>query len=242
MGLQVIRVSCREDRVDSTDFAKELIISGPPLKPNGKYIIFVHGYNNNYNQAKDFYETLRKNYEAWAEDGIIDGIIEFYWPSSWSALFGFLPAKRRAKRAAEFLAEYLCRSYLSSGAKFRLVSHSLGARVVLQESLWREPKDRKINPLPAIEDIYLMAPAIPADFFKDKDHIVRPVTVMYSKNDKTVGRVYRALHWFTPAMGYVGSELVDDVYNVDLSKDIFGHSDYQNSQEVIRLISEPFYE
>ncbi len=231
--MHLVRVSCREDRTDSTDFAEELIIEGGPLLSKGNYIVLIHGYNNTYREAQDFYENIRNRYSEWVdwEKSPHDGIVEFYWPSSWAASIGFIPARRRAGRAARFLREFIQRSYLASGATFTLVSHSLGAEVVLPLITSDDPVDRMM-----IRNAVLAAPAIANNRIKK---LFVQTKVLFSRRDEVLGRVYRALHWFRAALGFTGPDKpVVRMTAIDMSDSIFGHSDYQNSRKFIEEISQ----
>jgi len=205
----MIHASCRQNFTSTTFLAPlqlrisdtgEAITKGQlqDMLAGRQVDIFVHGYRNEFEGAANAYNTLSTQLDG---KGMTDSArIGFFWPGSWARV-GFSMAVARAKRAGLELAELI--DYLKlAGCKVTVETHSLGARVALCA----------LKEGPSVDCLILTAPAVDYDSlalsgeFQNAVYKAGKFTVMHSKRDSVLKFAYRALNWFTPALGLVGPE------------------------------------
>lgn len=158
----------------------------PPggLQVTGDFAIFIHGFNNSYTEARASYAFMRANLLAQGY-AFAANVLEFHWPGDapllWSPVLGYptdiTPALESGARLADWIVAH-------STDRFWLVSHSLGARVVVGaiQAL------RQNGGLGRIAGICMMAPAVPVHEIDPAEFGPLPSdsfnwTVLYSTGD-----------------------------------------------------------
>ncbi|HSF51672.1 MAG TPA: alpha/beta hydrolase [Nitrososphaeraceae archaeon] len=131
----------------------------------GEIAIFVHGWLNNEEMAKERLDRVKLSLEQ--NNYINTSLIGFSWPSDTDFTpEGWLEAKQIAKdngpKLANFISNYIndCKEIHDKDTKVRLFSHSLGARVILsslqnlhEDPIWNN-NDYKIT------SVHLMGAAV----------------------------------------------------------------------------------
>jgi hypothetical protein len=141
----------------------------PPnmLKCSPEIAIFIHGWNSDESKAA---EQSNRTLMSLKANGYNKSLIEFSWDSNttspndinWSAWINAKSiAKENGPKLAHFIIDYLdnCNKEHEK-SDIRLISHSLGARVILSalENLHKNDTWNKNNY--AITSVHLMAPAV----------------------------------------------------------------------------------
>jgi esterase/lipase superfamily enzyme len=166
--------------MSEADFGKAVASQGETRRKKHKVLVFVHGFNNN------FQESLFRLTQLQA-DAKIDGIpILFSWPSQ-----GQVTAYEMDKEAASYSRRHLMAllTMLSSSPEVSdilLVAHSMGA--MLTVDALRELRAEGINRVMArLAGVVLAAPDINAQNFRDQAMAIGPLKppllVLVSKDD-----------------------------------------------------------
>lgn len=143
-------------------------------------LIGVHGFNVHQAQAIDHlveWNTML----ALGGTGMFLGAL---WPgdSSWIGAVEYVFAAQTAMRAGDSLAAFI-NGELMEAASVSFVSHSLGARVVLEAI-------RKLDPSMRVRRLVMMAPAVDNDCltkeFQSSASRVEEITIMASMEDKVL--------------------------------------------------------
>ncbi|HTX66095.1 MAG TPA: DUF726 domain-containing protein, partial [Opitutaceae bacterium] len=131
----------------------------PPggLPATGTYAVLVHGFNVHFAEGRLSYAEFRHNLAAYRFGA---EIIEFHWPGDivvlGTTVLGYMSDITPAEESGRLLADWICQT--PDTARFYLVSHSLGGRVILhavQELRTRGATGR-------LAGVCLMAAAVPA--------------------------------------------------------------------------------
>jgi hypothetical protein len=170
--------------------------SDPWLGHAGRVILFVHGYNNTLDKARESYDTFSTGLaervrEAAAE--ILGPRYRFYWPGDadlWIFSFISYPVEiGDARESAERLAEFLLDLYgagVHPARPLDIISHSLGGRVVL-ETLTALAGSGLLDG--ALKRVCLMAPAVlvehvePGGSLYDGARLPETLTILTSDDD-----------------------------------------------------------
>ncbi|WFU75566.1 alpha/beta fold hydrolase [Bradyrhizobium sp. CB2312] len=166
--------------ISEADFLRALALQGDTRRKRHKVFVFVHGFNNS------FQESLFRLTQLQA-DAEIDGIpILFSWPSQ-----GQVTAYEADKEAASYSHRHLMTllTMLSSSPEVSdilLVAHSMGA--MLTVDALRELRAQGMNRVMArLGGVVLAAPDIDARAFRDQvvaiGPLKPPLLVLVSKDD-----------------------------------------------------------
>ncbi|MCX6607891.1 MAG: alpha/beta fold hydrolase [Acidobacteria bacterium] len=203
--------------------------------------VFVHGFNNSWDDAARRYKGIAD--DLYAANGL--GIcVLFTWPSDGSAL-GYIPDRLDARRSADALADVLSDLYdwavqkqldgskdptKGCRVKISLIAHSMGAYVTQRamQTVWT----RKNKPLlvSLINQMLLVAADVDNDLFSsgeavdnsDGDAVANlcyRVTALYTGRDSTLGLSAGFKHFGKRRLGrsgLAGGE-PDNVWDVDCS-------------------------
>jgi hypothetical protein len=92
--------------------------------------IFVHGWHNDDNKAKERLDRVRMSL---VENNYAIPLVGFSWPSDKEWEDAKVIAKQDGPKLAHFIVDYVynCKYQYSKDVNVRLISHSLGARVIL---------------------------------------------------------------------------------------------------------------
>lgn len=237
----------------SDDFKKALTlevrrfpsIDDPDQQEKQKHLgIFVHGFNNSWNEAARRYRGIADQLYNGA-DGL--GLcVLFTWPSDGSAL-GYVPDRIDARRSADDLADVLSELYDVSlkqqraaadnpkkacRAKISLIAHSMG-NFVTQKAL-KVAWTRNNQPLlvSLLNQLVMVAADVDNDLFASGESIDKSdgdaisnltyrVTALYSGRDATLGVSAGLKHFGKRRLGRSGLDtskpLPDNVWDIDCS-------------------------
>lgn len=230
----MLLVSSRADFWSSTNFSDEDAIGDVALESPStsrdrnmtraeyleslagrKVLLLVHGYNNTEDAVALAYARIERAAKK-AFGRHYDVITGYTWPGGAIGL-SYPVARSRANAAGPRLAGWI-RQIARAAASLDVMSHSLGARVVLKAL------DRSSGT--PVRNLYLLASAIDnesiekgQEFFAAARRCERAV-VMHSKHDRTLGVWFRIgdalLPWqwfdfFDVALGHSGPENPADI-------------------------------
>jgi len=242
------------DRSTGPQFKKELIraadqfprIDDPEANENQKHVtLFVHGYNNAWNDAARRYRGICKSLFP-PDDGL--GIcVLFSWPSNGSPA-EYLPDRADAEKSAPELAEVLNELYdwmldqqaatikdptKACKAKTSMIAHSMG-NYVLQKAMqfaWTRHNQPLLVSL--LSQLLMVAADVDNDLFKGGESVSKSdgdaisnlsyrVTALYSGRDSTLGLSAGLKHFGKRRLGRSGLDkevrTSDNIWDVDCSK------------------------
>jgi len=208
-------------------------------KATNKHVcLLVHGYNN---EAPEVMSAYWKITTQMVDNGVTGPqgyglVLGFTWPG-FATKAGFFTAVLNARKAGAFLAD-LIDSVRAVAHSVDVQTHSLGARVALQAL--KDPK--KIF----VDNLLLSAPAVdnhvlePDESFHAATQSCNRLFVYHSKHDGALkafflGDLTDGIH---PALGLRGPRSkaitlakTPNVYSVDCSERVKGHSEYKNTKQ-----------
>ncbi|MEQ9374034.1 MAG: alpha/beta hydrolase [Imperialibacter sp.] len=217
-----------EERVFLDFIQKEL----SRLKENTG-LIFVHGFNNTFEEA-----AWRAGQLAW--DMPFKGIVGFY---SWPAIGSYLADEARVRASVEPFKKFVIQLLEESGLqKIHILAHSMG-NVLLTESLNQLASDvghKKL--LHKIQQIVLAAPDIDQSIFRNsilpyfKDLGMR--RTIYASDRDIALRASGVIRKRQPRLGFAGSHLFvsewfDTVDASKVGKSSMGHSYVFQTREML---------
>lgn len=210
------------------------------LVKDKKVLVLVHGYNNKHEKVFSAYETLEEKVSA-KLPGTYDLILGYSWPGGDFAL-DWWSAQARADSVALMFRDLL-QNISSDNGVIDVMSHSLGARVVLKAL-----KDESTEGL--VQNYYCTAPAVdneclePDEEFHDSISCCKRMFVFHSYRDGVLNVVYRTAE-FDRALGLSGPEdraFVDDqnvpVFVVNCKKHVAKHGGYKHADAMYEYIRE----
>lgn len=201
--------------------------------------LLVHGFNNEMPQVMSSYWKI---VTQMVDTGVVgtkgyDLVLGFTWPGFATAA-GYFTAVINAKKAAPFLLE-LINDVRPAAKSVDVQTHSLGARVAL--TALRHPN--KVW----VDNLLLSAPAVdhhllePDENFHSSTTNCNRLFVYYSKKDSVLSGAYRigdlvdgpgrALGLRGPRSKPVTLSKTPNVYVVDCSHRVNGHSEYKNAKQ-----------
>lgn len=201
-------------------------------------LVLVHGYNNELEDIVRAYDMIRELVGQHLNDWY-DEVIGFTWPGGDSPI-DWYPPKRRAGVIAPRFARFVD-ALAPRVAAVDLMSHSLGARVVLGA----------LNRLRAntVRANFLTASAVDNEtietgekFFPAVLNAATESIVFHSKLDWVLRSAYRLAEWDNP-LGLFGPEnpgiVMDDLPNVyvaNCKNVINSHGEYKSESSIYRFI------
>jgi pimeloyl-ACP methyl ester carboxylesterase len=164
-------------------------------QPTQQYIVFVHGWNTDYNGATTTGETIFKR--LW-QRGYKGRFVRFYWPT-YTGFTTFNDSEYRAWKCGASLQQYM--ASLPSGYGKDLISHSMGGIVggsALQKGM-------------SVDNYVLLNAAVPAECF-DTNSALNQWNYTTPDGDTDPG---------TKALGYIGqlSTVSGNLVNFYLTQD-----------------------
>lgn len=240
-------------QVKPAQFQKQLVAAAdkfPPLTNLAEHeaqkhvTLFIHGYNNDWQDAVRRYESLCKR--LFAGDHGLGLCVLFTWPSDGMSL-GYLPDRQDARNSAPALSEVLNAFYdwlmnkqvegaanpaKACRAKTSIIAHSMG-NYVLQNAM-QYTWTRKNQPLlvSLVNQLLMVAADVDNDLFKcgegidksDGDAIANltyRVTALYCGRDSVLGMSAGLKHFGKRRLGRSGLDRnappPDNVWDVDCS-------------------------
>lgn len=158
-------------------------------------LILIHGFNNSQAQAQESYELFYARIEEHLRSSRTtpDAVAFFHWPGNYAqarfdAAAWYHIDIERARDSARRLAEYLAGFTDPASLRVTMVGHSLGCRLILLTL-----KSLNAPPIPNVEIVSLMAPAIPVEL------VSNPADPILQDDDLTlvVGSPRRVLKFFS---------------------------------------------
>lgn len=203
-------------------------------------LILVHGFNNEFPDIIRAYDMIEAQIQTHLGDWY-DAVVGFSWPGGDSPIDWYAP-KRRAGVVGPRLAQFL-RAVGDEADSIDLMSHSLGARVVLSA----------LNLLPAnsIRGNFMTAAAVDNEVLEPGQKYFSAVqtgasesVVLHTKHDFVLKSAYRLAEWDNP-LGLYGPEnpavVIEHLPNVTVGNCknvVHGHGEYKTSDEVFQFIND----
>ncbi|MBP0578557.1 alpha/beta fold hydrolase [Labrys sp. LIt4] len=153
-------------------------------KGTGEVIVFVHGYNTNYQEAVYRVAQLEK------DSGFPGAVVAFAWPSL-GTLTGYVADRESTTYSRDYLETTLNGLARTPGVKrIHIIAHSMGNWLAV-EAL-RQARIRGNSAfLPKLGEVFLMSPDIDIDVFRTQLDTIgklnQPITVAISRDDRALG-------------------------------------------------------
>ncbi|MDQ0467309.1 alpha/beta hydrolase [Labrys wisconsinensis] len=196
-------VVTRSETLDRAAFDADLAARQPGGKPaSGDVVVFVHGYNTNYQEAVFRVAQLTK------DGGFPGTMVAFAWPSR-GTLTGYVADRESTTYSRDYLEQFLDDVARAPGVKrIHILAHSMGNWLAV-ETL-RQAKLRASSPfLAKLGDVFLMSPDIDVDVFRTQLDVIgklnEPITVIVSRDDRALAASQR----LAGDVPRVGNVLVD---------------------------------
>ncbi|MGD2138304.1 MAG: alpha/beta fold hydrolase [Gammaproteobacteria bacterium] len=221
----------------SRDKFLERLVRAVEASPDGKLMIFVHGYN------EEFPDTSRLVAQFASDLKFSGPVILFSWPSQGS-LTGYTVDETNAEWAQVHFVELMTMLLEHVPAQnIYLVGHSMGNRII-GRGMEALAGDRLESDLLLFREIIMIAPDIDAEVFRGDmaPRLARTgihVTLYASSNDRAL-LASKAFHGY-PRAGESGEELVvvDGVETIDASDTaggLLGHSYFAEDRRIMEDI------
>lgn len=209
---------------------------------NESVLLLVHGYNNEQDEVYDAYSIIEDKIQS-QMSGAYDRIVGYSWPGGDHRL-EWWDAKSRANAVARRF-RILLMKLAQSASTIDVMSHSLGARVVLKGL--KQASLQTTNPV--IRNYFCTAAAVDNEVFEPDEEFadcvakIQATFVFHSKNDPVLSRAYRAAEW-DRALGLSGPEDKEyiqnrarNVYVVNCKRKIHRHGGYKRSDAIFSYIA-----
>ncbi|MDX8495327.1 alpha/beta fold hydrolase [Mesorhizobium sp. VK22B] len=182
--------------LDESEFNRALFGA---KKRGGDVIVFVHGYNTNYQEAVYRVGQLIK------DSTTPNIVVGFAWPSL-GTVTGYVADREASTYSRDYFEEFLNDLARAPGVRrIHIVAHSMGNWLTV-ETL-RQAKIRgRSGFLPKLGEVLLMSPDIDVDVFRTQLDVIGklnpPITVGVSRDDRAL-RISRRLAGGVPRVGAV---------------------------------------
>lgn len=207
--------------------------------------LFVHGYNNSWQEAAKRYEKLSK--------ALFDGpnglgiCVLFTWPSN-GKVYGYLPDREDARATAPQLSEVLNALYdwmqakqraatadaaKACKAKTSVIAHSMGNFVLQNAMQYTWTRNNQPLLVSLVNQLLMVAADVDNDLFGSGEVVAKTdgdaianltyrVTALYSGRDSVLGASAGLKHFGKRRLGRSGLDrtgaLPDNVWDVDCSR------------------------
>ena len=206
-----------------------------------RVLMLVHGYNNEQDEIYDAYSIIEEKVRTHLGSKY-DDIIGYIWPGGDSRL-EWSPAKRSANAIARRF-RLLVRCLAQSASSFDLMSHSLGARVILKAMKQVVGNNGEIF----VENYYCTAASVDDEVLEKEEEFHNAIDkfgkilVFHSRRDGVLSFAYRLAEGDT-ALGLSGPEdksyietHTSNIFVVNCKKKIKKHGNYKHSDELYLYI------
>ncbi len=209
-----------------------------------RILVLVHGYNNEHDKMCRAYYTIEKNVAKYIKNqyGIVIG---YSWPggehrlSWWLAKYNADKTAKRLKILIKSISEVL---KSSPNIQLDVISHSLGARVILE--MLKQLSKENLGWQP-VRNYFCMAAAVdnevlePSEKFHASTSQINNIYIFHSKHDKVLRSAYK-LSKFDRALGVYGPEhfnkLGKHIYVVNCENHVESHGAYKRTALVYNYI------
>ena len=211
-----------------------------PVIQGKTVLLLVHGYNNEQEEVHDAYEVIEQNITANLGQQY-DVIIGYSWPGGNTAL-DWYSAKRRANAVARRF-RFLLQNLSQSAQGVDVMSHSLGARVVLKGLKQATAPNGQL-----VRNYFCTAAAVdneifePGEEFHDCIRKIGSIFIFHSKKDEVLACSYRVAE-FDRALGLSGPEDKEfiqnqaNIYVVNCKRKIESHGAYKRSNAMYNYMA-----
>ncbi len=228
--------------------------------------LFVHGYNNGWEDSVKRYMTLKS--KLYSGPGSLGALVLFSWPSN-DAVYGYLPDREDARASGPELAKMLVslhnvlltNQHLAlkdkakpCKAKISIIAHSMG-NYVIQKALAIASRQLN-NPqlITLVHQLVMVAADVDNDIFQKHQpaesdgslmaNLCYRITALYTGKDQVLGASAGLKHFGTRRLGRSGlagrADVYDNVCDIDISDIITGekdtHSEALDEEEPLALI------
>ncbi len=203
-----------------------------------KILFIVHGYNNEQDEVYDAYSVIENNIVS-NLNSTYDLIIGYSWPGGDLGLEWF-SAKSRANSVARRF-RFLITKISNHASSLDIMSHSLGARVVLKAL--KQAESRII-----VRNYFCMAAAVDNEVLEKNEEFHQSISkiqnlyVFHSQKDGVLTYFYRMAEWDNP-LGRYGPEDKDyienhtkSIYVANCKRVVDSHGGYKRSNSVYKYI------
>lgn len=204
---------------------------------NSRVLLLVHGYDNAIEDVTKSYGTVC-DYVAANVKGHYDHVIGYTWPSSRNKARWWL-AKRNASKVDGMFYD-LCKRLGGAGVCIDVMTHSLGAHVVL-EALTDNAAKRGL-----VRNLFLTAAAVDNESVQKMERYYRATRVcehvynFHSRADDVLELAYTIAE-ADIALGWIGPEspelLGSNFFIANCLRVVNGHSRYKDCQAVYDYIA-----
>lgn len=228
--------------LDEAGFKRALFADA---KGSGDVVVFVHGYNTNYQEAVFRVAQLSR------DSGFQGAVVAFAWPSL-GKLTGYVADRESTTYSRDYLEAFLNELAQIPGVKkIHIIAHSMGNWLAV-ETLRQAKLRSKSAFLPKLGEVFLMSPDIDVDVFRTQLDVIgklnEPITVAVSRDDRALGASQR-LAGDVPRVGNVllsnpQAQAAIQHYNlrvIDMSDtastDAMNHSKFVNILPALREVT-----
>ena len=232
----------QDSRSDSFSNIDEFL----PKVADRKILMLVHGYNNEQDEIYDAYSIIQEKVRTHL-DSQYDDVIGYVWPGGDSRLDWWL-AKRSANGVARRF-RLLVRRLAQSAMSLDLMSHSLGARVILKAMKQAVAGDGEPDGEPLIRNYFCTAASVDDEVFEEEQEFhntldkFRKILVFHSRQDRVLKVAY-GLAEGDVALGLLGPEdksyienHTRNIFVVNCKRKIKKHGNYKHSDDLYSYIS-----
>lgn len=229
--------------LDGKGQAKAWLAQNTPK--NGRALIFVHGFNNRYEDAVYRFAQIVHDSKAEAAP------IVFTWPSR-ASVFDYVYDKESTNYSRDALEEMLRQAQNQLGIRdITIMAHSMGAWLTVEALRQMAIRDGRIAP--KIRNVVLASPDLDVDVFAKQFMALgknRPkFTIFVSQDDRALslsrrisgnidrlGQINPSVEPYRSALEREGITVID--LTAMESGDSLNHGKFAESPEVVRLIGQ----
>lgn len=203
-----------------------------------KVLLLVHGYNNEQDEVYDAY-TIINDKVAEHITNEYDLVIGYSWPGGDIGLEWYSSKKRANSVARRF--RLLISAISENTRSLDIMSHSLGARVVLKAL-----KQAKENII--VRNYFCLAAAVDNEVLEKNEEFhlsvskVEKIFIFHTRYDGVLSSAYRLAEWDN-ALGLYGPEdkayiqnRTKTIYVANCKKVVDSHGGYKRSDAIYRYI------
>ena len=212
-----------------------------PIISGRKLLMLIHGYNNEQDEIYDAYSIVEEKVRTHL-DSEYDEVIGYIWPGGDSKL-DWQPAKRSANAIARRFQQ-LVRRLAQSALSLDLMSHSLGARVILKAM----KQIRGGSGENLVRNYYCTAASVDDEVFEEEEEFHSAIDkfgrilIFHSRRDHVLKLAYR-LAEADSALGLSGPEdksyienHTSNIFVINCKKKIKKHGNYKHSDDLYSYI------
>ena len=235
-------VNLPQSEIPNSGLSKSNFLQKLSKLSDKRILMLVHGYNNEHDKMCRAYYAIEKNVAKYIKNqyGIVIG---YSWPGGEHRLAWWLAkcnADKTAKRLKILIKDILREP--SSNIQLDVISHSLGARVILE--MLKQLSKENLGWQP-VRNYFCMAAAVdnevlePNEKFYASTSQVNNIYIFHSKHDQALRSAYK-LSKFDRALGVYGPEhfnkLGKHIYVVNCENHVESHGAYKGTASVYKYI------